>query len=317
MTRLEYKTEKDVDVGGIIEGEDDAGRVNFRVVKDIVRNQGLLYLGSTFTSSRWHWENYPWSHIHINPPVLYLGAIIGAGVIGTGKLVETSTWGGFGDINKSTVEMVLRVFGREKGMEARIGKGRMLEVAILAAVISLGTAIAEETCFRGQLVSGLAMSHDPATSVVLGAVLFGLAHVNLGSSLKDNMVTIGLHTMTGAGFGTAFILGGGNLAGCIAAHAIYDFQVFYDTWYKTNIQMDYAEEMGGDGVEVFFHKIDTKRVGTLGRKEVERGLGYALGWAKPSKGEMDEIWGGRGKIGVIEFRAIVEELKKRGGKGGR
>ena len=81
--------------------------------------------------------------------------------------------------------------------------------------------------------------------------------------------------------------------------------------------MDYAEEMGGDGVEVFFHKIDTKRVGTLGRKEVERGLGYALGWAKPSKGEMDEIWGGRGKIGVIEFRAIVEELKKRGGKGGR
>jgi hypothetical protein len=32
---------------------------------------------------------------------------------------------------------------------------------------------------------------------------------------------------------------------------------------------------------------------------------------------MDEIWGGRGKIGVIEFRAIVEELKKRGGKGGR
>ena len=111
--------------------------------------------------------------------------------------------------------MVLRVFGRQKGMEARIGKGRMLEVAILAAVISLGTAIAEETCFRGQLVSGLAMSHDPATSVVLGAVLFGLAHVNLGSSLKDNMVTIGLHTMTGAGFGTAFILGGGNLAGCI------------------------------------------------------------------------------------------------------
>ena len=76
MTRLEYKTEKDVDVGGIIEGEDDAGRVNFRVVKDIVRNQGEGVIGGEmvnqypFVASQSIFVPYSQDFCILDPPSL-------------------------------------------------------------------------------------------------------------------------------------------------------------------------------------------------------------------------------------------------------
>mmetsp|Transcript_15789 Transcript_15789/g.32435 ORF Transcript_15789/g.32435 Transcript_15789/m.32435 type:complete len:368 (+) Transcript_15789:35-1138(+) len=321
ITALRYKEENDVEVLGVKEAETKTGSVNFGMLKNIVRNQGLLFLGSTWTSERWGWENYPWSHIHVNPLIVMLGLVVGAGIIKVGKEVEDSSWKGFGDINKSTVEMVIGLFGREEGIDEAMKGGerkRIVEVGCLALGISLVTAIAEETCFRGQLLSALTATHDPATAVVVGAVLFGLAHVNLSGGVKDNFVTIGLHTVTGTGFGAAFILGGGNLAGCIVAHMIYDFQVFFDTWYRANSQMDYANVKGGDdAVSVWFHNLDIERTGRLGRVEFERGLSYAMGWRKPGREEMDEVWGDRVDLNVEDFKNIVGEIRARRVKGGR
>ena len=107
-----------------------------------------------------------------------------------------------------------------------------------------------------QLISGFTSSgHAPCDAALISSLIFGAAHVSIGGKTADNLVAVGLHTLTGLCFGTTFILGGGNLAGCIAAHALYDLQVFYDTWWRANGQMDYAEGKGGEGgVEFWFHR---------------------------------------------------------------
>ena len=75
-----------------------------------------------------------------------------------------STWEGFGTMNKSTVDMTVRMLGRTKGIEEGGWKGRLDAVAV-AAGISLMTAIVEETIFRGQVRQGEERSDELAASI--------------------------------------------------------------------------------------------------------------------------------------------------------
>ena len=165
------------------------------------------------------------SHMHPGVPHVLIGLVAAYSVISWGMLVEKSDMHVFADINKSTMDMALRLFGREE--RPVMEKDRTKRVALVSAGVALLTAVAEETTFRGQVVSALAAVYPSESQLFLllaSSLLFGVAHISFGSHPKDMATMIGLQTINGMFFGAAFFATGGNLFASILAHAMYDFQ---------------------------------------------------------------------------------------------
>jgi membrane protease YdiL (CAAX protease family) len=84
--------------------------------------------------------------------------------------------------------------------------------------LSLGVLAAfEEVVWRGLVLTGLALALGAAVALVLSSAGFALWHApELGRRCT-------VHTLTGFGFGGAFLVGG--LGAAIAAHATYNLLV--------------------------------------------------------------------------------------------
>ena len=173
------------------------------MVKSIVRNQLLLFVGAAWTSSRWGWEDYPWTHIgnHGLPQGVALGLGVGAILIGFGTLVEKSDKHIFADINKSTIDMTMRLFGRSEGITTE--QPSTVQVAAIALGLAVLTGLCEETTFRGQIISALAVAHPGSYLHMLGlsSALFGVAHFTLGANLVDAGAIIALQSFNGENIG--------------------------------------------------------------------------------------------------------------------
>lgn len=342
-TSLNYKDDRGARVG-LAETEaqakvlENTSNVDFRMVKNIIRNQLFLFAGSAWTSQRWGWEDYPWSHIgnHGLAHGVALGVAVGAILIGFGTLVEKSDKHVFADINKSTIDMTMRLFGRSEGVT--MGQPSTLQVAAIALGLAALTGLCEETTFRGQIISALSVAHPGSYLHMLGfsSILFGVAHFTLGGHMLDAGALIALQTFNGLWFGLAFVMTGGDLTASIVAHALYDFQVLFNTWKTTNEQMDYAESNVGShsdlgispkwsvlsnnskksdfipSMERWFYTLDTERKGTLGRGDVSRGLSFSMGWRRISNKKLDEELkkaGTEGRVTFPQFLDLVSSIK--------
>ena len=101
----------------------------------------------------------------------------------------------------------------------RVPRGRppLLWRALAIRWASLGAAAGlEEVVWRGLVLGGLIAAIGPVSGLALSSAGFAAWHWPLGRRC-------GVHLVTGAGFGTAFLVGG--LAAAILAHGVYNVLV--------------------------------------------------------------------------------------------
>lgn len=130
------------------------------------------------------------------------------------------------------------------------------------------------------------------------AVLFALGHSQPRTGIQENAVVVALQLVNGIWFGLIYVLTGGDLVPCMVAHAVYDFIVFFKTWWDTNGQIEYAESMwltplpsnvqrdvdimilNGMDPKIFnrvkrlFYTFDFDKNKSLSRSEVRKGFSY-------------------------------------------
>ncbi|KAM3572212.1 hypothetical protein VYU27_005793 [Nannochloropsis oceanica] len=108
-------------------------------------------------------------------------------------------------------------------------------VLLLAAAVTLATAIGEEALFRGLIQQGIAQIFGPYLGLGIAAGVFGLAH-KMGPS---DVLFI---TLSGAYMGGIFLLYG-DLTITIALHASYDFLILCGAYLRAKRRI--SEGKGG------------------------------------------------------------------------
>jgi len=162
----------------------------------------------------------------------------------------------FANLNFSTIVMSMTLFGRRKIPPPEFLppqlRGKTLpttswpDACLQSLVLSLTTGVCEEAVFRRLVPSLIVLTtgnSDTLTAWFGSAMLFAAGHVKPSSGLSYNAIVAALQLITGLGFGSIYILSGGDLVPCILAHAFYDFVTFFKTWLDANAQMEYAERM--------------------------------------------------------------------------
>eukprot|EP00538_Stauroneis_constricta_P002291 CAMPEP_0119547838 /NCGR_PEP_ID=MMETSP1352-20130426/1873_1 /TAXON_ID=265584 /ORGANISM="Stauroneis constricta, Strain CCMP1120" /LENGTH=511 /DNA_ID=CAMNT_0007592893 /DNA_START=218 /DNA_END=1753 /DNA_ORIENTATION=+ len=262
--------------------------MNLLLIQALVFNQQLILgLGTVLTmavlffsdgfSSFFNYQNIMgWSGTNGVPMLgigndFLFGALAALPIIAFGKLVENSDNRDLANLNFSTITMVMTLFGRRTVPPATFlptplkDKTNFLpattNVQAFVESLRLGviTGICEETVFRSQ-IPGLVHRFAPVPDetmpwllpLVASSVLFSLGHAQPGASnvsSKENAAVLMLQLINGLSFGAVYILSGGHLAAAIAAHAIYDTFVLYETWQSSNAQVEYAEQKATDLIE--------------------------------------------------------------------
>jgi membrane protease YdiL (CAAX protease family) len=98
-----------------------------------------------------------------------------------------------------------------------LGRPIVLGRAVVVRWLALGVgASLEEAVWRGLVLGGLVAAIGPLGALALSSAGFAVWHRSLGWRC-------GIHLVTGAGFGIAFLAGG--LAAAILAHSVYNVLV--------------------------------------------------------------------------------------------
>lgn len=115
-----------------------------------------------------------------------VGAIYGLMVATIGIVVDMVPWRPFQKLTNGTRFFVLRMLGRETNA---------ITAAFIAAIVSLGAAISEETMFRGLILPTLANAFTPSFGLAISSLAFGLAHYPVWGS------STAIETLLGGAFG--------------------------------------------------------------------------------------------------------------------
>lgn len=254
------------------------------LIRAIWMNQGaILLFGTTLATvatfvasggaavglSSLHWNGaasdfhsfFDWN---LNELRLLEGVLATIPMVALGSLVEKSDRREASQVNFSTINMVISLFGRRKSTrdpEATDSSAVMM----LAGLIALSTGISEEIVFRGYIPTMIeSLSHSFPVALLGQAALFALAHVSPKSSPDENKVVGGLQLANGLWYGTIYAASGGDILPCIVAHALYDMHVLCETWCSINQQMDYTQD-------AFQQDLDTKEMEALARMQRQAG----------------------------------------------
>jgi membrane protease YdiL (CAAX protease family) len=302
----------------------------------LLRNQLLLGLSGVWTVSVLSREEFPTFYaltsVDTSAPAVLLGVLAAAPLVAAGLALSRSDSRALVDINASTSQLALRLFGSQR---------RLVQVVFLALLLGGVTGVAEELSFRGlavpvlaqRLALDLASPSGAAGALALSALSFGAAHWSLGGGWRDNAVTAGLQTLTGLYLGGLFLAAGGNLAVPALAHALYDAFTLLEAHVAAVAQIDYAddaaraaaarggEDAGGEAaaneLRVFF-LADTTRDACLSLPEVraalrQLGVGMEEEALRALFAEADA--GGDGLLSLPEFCALAALLRG-GAEGG-
>lgn len=169
----------------------------------------------------------------INPTSIGWGILGSVPTILISNALDKSADRKFALTNFSTIFMTMTLFGRRS--DAAYGDQdltkmdkiqpfiRTLNVAFLAAAISLTTGIVEELVFRGLVPHFLESTifHDKILLAYVGqALLFAAGHTSPRVSLEENRTLGGIHLINGLWSGFIYLLSGGDLVPCIISHSV-------------------------------------------------------------------------------------------------
>jgi membrane protease YdiL (CAAX protease family) len=215
-----------------------------------------------------HWNGgsdfhsfFDWS---LNEMRLLEGVLATIPMIALGSIVENSNKREASQVNFSTINMVISLFGRRKSSRDPEASNSPT-VMMLAGLIALSTGISEEMVFRGYIPTAIeALSHSLPLAILGQAALFALAHISPKSSPGENKVVGGLQLANGLWYGIVYAASGGDIVPCIIAHALYDMHVLCETWCGINKQMDYTQD-------AFQQDLDSKETEALAMMQRKAG----------------------------------------------
>lgn len=249
--------------------------LNILLIRALLINQGLILAIATVISlvllfatdgfdafshlnEIFRWSGVGDVDLWLTPNRLLIGAAAAIPIVAFGNLVEDSDQRIFANINFSTITMVLTLFGRRtKPPDVFLPPVAVrgtpypttstLEALVMSFVLSTITGVCEESVFRMEIPSLLDhyfyTEPFPLLPLFGQAVLFALGHSQPRTSVQENAVVVTLQLVNGIWFGMVYILTGGDIVPCMVAHAVYDFIVFFKTWWDANGQIEYAESM--------------------------------------------------------------------------
>eukprot|EP00529_Nitzschia_sp_RCC80_P019101 CAMPEP_0113467986 /NCGR_PEP_ID=MMETSP0014_2-20120614/15104_1 /TAXON_ID=2857 /ORGANISM="Nitzschia sp." /LENGTH=504 /DNA_ID=CAMNT_0000360325 /DNA_START=1052 /DNA_END=2566 /DNA_ORIENTATION=- /assembly_acc=CAM_ASM_000159 len=249
------------------------------------------------------------------------GILAAMPMIALSHRVETSEQRDAMEVNFSTVNMVLSLFGRRKskGQDRDPTGSDPSEVMALSCGVGVATGVSEEIIFRGLLPSFIySLSHSTPVAMAGQAALFATGHLSPHAKPDENRLVGLLQFANGLWYGIVYVALGGDLLPCIIAHMLYDVHTLCGTYQKSNDQMDYTEQasrskspeweqraieqmqqdakmLGSDTVEFarrFFFAFDEEKVGSLSRNDVQKAICYAFLQDEviPDKNRIDELF---------------------------
>ena len=217
-----------------------------------MRNQVLLGLSCVWTLSVVDPTTDPTffatTLADFSPPSLLLGIICAAPLVAGGLAISRSESRLWVDINASTSQLALKLFG---------GRKALAQVAVSSALLGLVTGAAEELSFRGlgmpltadRIGFDMASTAGQGAALALSALTFGLGHWSWGGGLRENAVTVALQSCTGMYLGGTFLAAGGNVVVPAVAHAVYDAFTLVEAHLSTANQIAYAKDKSGAAQE--------------------------------------------------------------------
>ena len=249
------------------------------------------------------------------------GIIAAIPMITLAHRIETSEQRDAMEVNFSTVNMVLSLFGRRKskGQDRDPTGSDPSEVMALSCGVGVATGVSEEIIFRGLVPSFIfSLSHSTPVAMAGQAALFAAGHLSPHAKAEENRLVGLLQFANGLWYGLVYVVLGGDLLPCIIAHMLYDVHTLCGTYQKANDQMDYTEHasrskspeweqraieqmqqdakmLGPDTVEFarrFFFAFDEEKVGSLSRNDVQKAICYAFLQDEviPDKNRIDELF---------------------------
>lgn len=312
--------------------------LSLNLIRAILFNQGAVLLLATALTTlilfvfddaegllSLHWNEgtdcdyhslFDWN---ITPLQVLEGTVVAIPMVMIGCLIENSDRRDACQVNFSTVNMVISLFGRRhspRDPEAT----KTSTVMAIAALIALSTGISEEIVFRGYIPTGIQTASDSVALAAVGqAMLFALAHVSPRAPLGENRIVGGLQLLNGLWYGFIYSASGGDIVPCIVAHTLYDMHVLCETWSMINKQMDYTndafqeqlqdseleqlariQQLAGPSLDNdtlnlarrFFYAFDDEQKGSLSLSNVHRAVNYAFlkNDLLPENAEVEEVF---------------------------
>lgn len=296
--------------------------VSMPLINSIWFNQVTLFLlatsvavfvslfGSTpLNLSGLHWNGdantafFPLFDWHLTWFRLAEGILATIPMVTLGCMVETSDDRNASQVNFSTTNMVISLFGRRKSSFDTSGSASF-QVMLLAAGIALSTGISEELIFRGYIPTAISsFTHSLPLALLGQAALFSAGHISPKVRPGENRVVGSLQFLNGVWYGLVYLMTGGDILPCIVAHILYDMHILCETWTFINNQMDYTQKTSqraldhdeeraieqlheGGGAMLnpetvrfarrFFYAFDYDHMGSLTLSDCQRAISYAF-----------------------------------------
>jgi membrane protease YdiL (CAAX protease family) len=300
----------------------DTSSVSMPLINSIWFNQLTLFLLATLVAvvasffgsspldlSGLHWNGgadtsfFPFFDWRLTWFRLAEGILATIPMVTLGCIVENSDDRNASQVNFSTTNMVISLFGRRKSVMEPMGS-RSYHVMLLSAGIALSTGISEEIIFRGFIPTAIFSSSHSWPLALLGqAALFSAGHLSRKSRPGENRLVGLLQFFNGLWYGSVYFITGGDILPCIVAHILYDMHILCETWTFINTQMDYSQktsqtvldqkeerairqlqEGGGAMLNAetvsfarrFFYAFDYGHVGSLSLADCQRAVTYAF-----------------------------------------
>jgi membrane protease YdiL (CAAX protease family) len=289
----------------------------------MIAGMTLVSDGSVDFSSL-HWNGSPTFHSFYDWDLTSLRVLEGflatLPMIALGSTIEKSDKRDASNVNFSTTNMVISLFGRRKSSTDPEATSSSL-VMLLSAAIALSTGISEEMVFRGYVPMAIGSLTQSIPLALTGqAALFAFAHISPKSTSGENKVVGGLQFLNGLWYGLVYLMTGGDILPCMIAHMLFDMHVLCETWMVVNKQMDYTQvafqQQLGESEEQairqikqqagpslnsetlnfarrFFYAFDYDHKGSLSLSDVQRAVSYAFLKDKviPEPKKVEEVFG--------------------------
>ncbi|KAG7346908.1 CAAX protease self-immunity-domain containing protein [Nitzschia inconspicua] len=300
--------------------QEETSSISMNLIHSIWLNQVTLLIFATtmaLTASFFAEHKLDLSHLHWNGMSEYHslfdwkfsllrmveGVLFAIPMIAVGCMVENSDHRDASQVNFSTTNMVISLFGRRRSTLEPTASDAT-QVMMLSAAIALFTGISEELIFRGYIPTAIhSWSHSVPLAMVGQAVLFACGHLSTNARPGENRLVGLLQLFNGLWYGLTYLVTGGDLLPCIISHILYDCHILCETWTTINNQMDYTQEssrkvlpkneqrairqiqeqagplLNTDTINFarrFFYAFDSTHKGTLSKKDTQRAVAYAF-----------------------------------------
>jgi membrane protease YdiL (CAAX protease family) len=314
--RQQHKRQEQVDK--VVEPE--SSTICMNLINSIWRNQATLLLFATtialFTLlfgthhldiSGLHWNGLAEFHSLFDWNLSFFrvveGVLFTIPMIAVGCMVENSHHRDASQVNFSTTNMVISLFGRRRSKFDQTASASS-QVMMLSIAIALSTGISEELIFRGYIPTAIAaLTHSVPLALIGQAILFACGHLSTNAQPGENRLVGSLQLFNGIWYGMIYLATGGDLLPCIISHVLYDCHILCETWTAINNQMDYTQEssrkdfsdveeraiqqlqeqaghlLNRDTINFarrFFYAFDSTHMGSLSKGDTQRAVTYAF-----------------------------------------